>query len=66
MNSDHIARFLDNCVILPKATYQYGMKLSDGRQKQLHHKSDIKSKDEKLNRELKQIEKIMDLEKKYY
>jgi len=53
-------QYKDNCVILPKATYQYGMKLSDGRQKQLHHKSDIKSKDEKLNRELKQIEKIMD------
>ncbi|KAL6594392.1 hypothetical protein LY90DRAFT_699879 [Neocallimastix californiae] len=53
-------QYKDNCVILPKATYQYGMKLSDGRQKQLHHKSDVKSKDEKLNRELKQIEKIMD------
>jgi len=53
-------QYKDNCVILPKAAFQYGIKLSDGRQKSMHHKSDNKSKDEKLNRELKQIEKIMD------
>jgi len=52
-------QYKDNCVILPKAAFQYGVKSSDGRQKALH-KSDNKSKDEKLNRELKQIEKIMD------
>jgi len=53
-------QYKDSCVILPKAAFQYGVKSSDGRQKALHHKSDNKSKDEKLNRELKQIEKIMD------
>ncbi|ORX82785.1 hypothetical protein BCR32DRAFT_292430 [Anaeromyces robustus] len=54
-------QYKDNCVILPKAAFQYGVKLSDGRQKSMHPKSDNKSKDEKLNRELKQIEKIMDV-----
>jgi len=54
-------QYKDNSVIIPKAAFQYGVKSSEGRQlKSSHHKSDNKSQDEKLNRELKQIEKIMD------
>ncbi|OUM66733.1 hypothetical protein PIROE2DRAFT_68910 [Piromyces sp. E2] len=53
-------QYKDNSVIIPKAAFQYGVKSSEGRQLKSHHKSDTKSKDEKLNRELKQIEKIMD------
>lgn len=52
--------YKDTCVILPKAAFQFGVKLSDGRQKGFHHQNSNETKDEKLNRELKQIEKIID------
>ncbi|ORX47874.1 hypothetical protein BCR36DRAFT_584578 [Piromyces finnis] len=52
-------QYKDNSVIIPKAAFQYGVKSSEGRQKSAQHKASSKSQDEKLSRELKQIEKIM-------